>query len=470
MATAIAFFLFCAVCTVLAFARHPIYGLYFYLATFYVHPPSRWWAYMIPDLRWSLLSAGVAILAVILHRGRLAAKPPWITNGAAVVLSMYAVWMWIQMPWALDTQEHIDGSTKFVKFLVAFWLVYRLADSKEALREILFAHAAGCTLLGIFCQLTGRDGGRLDGVGGPGLDDANTLGLYLATGVIAAFGLFMLSKGWRRWASLAMMALIANGFVLANSRGAFLGLVAGALVVMLCKSRQHRRPFWALSLVGVLAFTSIVDTVFIERMFTIGDVAKESDDADMSARSRVEIYKAQARMAGDYPFGAGYRGTVVLSRTYLDRKWLARDNGADDPEAGRSSHNTLMTTLVEQGWPGLFMFVLLLGWLLLAGVRVRRMRSQEVDPEVITLAAVYCAGLVIVMVAGSATDYLMAEVQFWLFAGLASALQLGGSLAPAGSPALVQAARADGRGLPLLPEPDARFPRPGSSTSIRPRV
>lgn len=470
MATAIAFFLFCAVCTVLAFARHPIYGLYFYLATFYVHPPSRWWAYMIPDLRWSLLSAGIAILAVILHRGRLASKPLWITNSAAVVLSMYAAWMWIQMPWALDVQEHIEGSTKFVKYLVAFWLVYRLADSKEALREILFAHAAGCTLLGIFSQLTGRDGGRLDGVGGPGLDDANTLGLYLATGVIAALGLFMLSKGWRRWASLAMMALIANGFVLANSRGAFLGLVAGAVVVMLCKSRQHRRPFWALSLVGALAFTSIVDTAFIDRMFTIGDVAKETDDADMSARSRVEIYKAQVRMAVDYPLGAGYRGTVVLSRTYLDRKWLARDNGADDPEAGRSSHNTLMTTLVEQGWPGLFMFVFLLGWLFFAGIRLRRMQSQQVDPEVITLAAVYCAGLVVVMVAGSATDYLMAEVQFWLFAGLVSALQLGGSLAPTRPSGLAQTARADGRGLPLLPEPEARFPLSASSTSIRPRV
>ena len=33
---------------VLAFVRHPIYGLYLYLATVYVHPPSRWWATWFP--------------------------------------------------------------------------------------------------------------------------------------------------------------------------------------------------------------------------------------------------------------------------------------------------------------------------------------------------------------------------------------------------------------------------------------
>jgi O-antigen ligase len=425
MITALAYLLFCFVCVVLAFARHPIYGLYFYFATIFVYPPSRWWGYVIPDLRWALLSAGVAIAAVIFHRGRLAKKPPWIANGAAVILVMYAAWMWVQSPWALDPGEHFDGSTKFLKFLVAFWLVYRLTDSKEALRDILSAFVTGCVVLGVLAQIAGREGGRLDGVGGPGLDDSNTLGMYLATGVIVALGLFMTCKGWRKWLNLGMLIVILNGFVLANSRGAFLGLVAGGLVVMACKARQHRREFWILTLVAAIGFPLIVDAAFIQRMFTIGDVVRDSEDADMSARSRVEIYEAQLRMAADYPLGTGYRGTVVLSRTYLDRKWLTRNNGPDDPDAGRSSHNTLMTTLVEQGWPGLAMFLCLLGWIGRAMLRVRRMNGGGVDPEITTLAATCCAGLAVVMVAGTATDYLMVEVQFWLFGCLESALQLG---------------------------------------------
>jgi len=440
MFAALAFVLFCGLCTVNAFRRHPVWGLYFYLTTFYVHPPSRWWGYMLPDLRWSLSSAAVAVLAVAIHRGRLQSKPPWIANAPAVILSIYAAWMWFQCAWALDLETHLDGAVKFVKYLIAFWLVYRVVDTKEMLRNFLFAHVAGCTLLGLLAQFVGRDGGRLDGVGGPGLDDANTLGMYLATGAIAGLGLFLSEKGCKRWGILAMMAVIVNGFVLANSRGAFLGLLGGSLTLMFCKARAHRKQFWALVMAGLVGFAAIVDTVFIERMFTIGDVVEESDDADMSARSRMEIYKAQLRMAADYPLGAGYRGTATLSPFYLDRKWLARNNGIDDPDAARTSHNTLMSTLVEQGLPGFVLFLVLIGWLLLAALRVRRMNRGGVDPALITLSGATCATLVVVMVAGTATDYLMAEVQFWMFAALVSALRLGSTAdtvrPPIGAPTL----------------------------------
>ena len=60
---AAAFALFALLCTVLAFRRHPIWGLYFYLATTYVYPPGRWWGALLPDLRWALLSAAVMGLA-----------------------------------------------------------------------------------------------------------------------------------------------------------------------------------------------------------------------------------------------------------------------------------------------------------------------------------------------------------------------------------------------------------------------
>ena len=431
MFAALAYLLLCAACTLLAFKRHPIYGFYFYLASFYVHPPSRWWNYMLPSVRWSLISAVVAVLAVLIHRGRLRGKPFWMTNAPATILTIYAILMWVQCAWALDLETHLEGATKFAKYLVAFWLVYRLVDTKETLRDLMFAHAVGCTLLGILCQFVGRDGNRLDGVGGPGLDDANTLGMYLATGIIVSLGIFLTSKDWRRWASLGMMVLILNGFVLANSRGSFLGLVAGGLVLLFCKAREHRKMFWVLALAGLVGFSAIVDKTFVDRMFTIGDVVEDSEDADMSARSRLELYKAQLRMAADYPMGVGFRGTATLSARYLDRRWLARDNGADDPDAARTSHNTLMTTLVEQGVLGLLLFLALVAWLLVAVLRVRGMNKRGTDADLITLSAATCGALIVVIVAGSATDYLMAEVQFWLFAALVSAFQLAGAANPA---------------------------------------
>lgn len=419
---AVAFSIFCAVCTVLAFTRHPIYGLYFYMATTYVHPPSRWWAYLLPDMRWALLSAVVIVLAIVFHRGKLSARPFWLSNGAAAFLSLYALWMWIQTPWALDLDEHIDGSVLFVKYMLAFWFIYRIADTKELIRNFLFTHALGCGLFGFLARFSDREAGRVEGVGGPGLDDANSLGMFLGTGAIVCLGLLLTQKGWRRWLALILLPAILEGFVAANSRGAFLGLIAGAVVVTITKARAHRRTFWAVALLAVAFAVVAVDKMFVERMFTIGDVAAQGEEGDMSARSRTAIIEAQLHMARDYPMGVGHRGTVPLSPLYLERKWLV--GGGADPNAGRSSHNTFLTTLVEQGVIGAIIFFMLIAWLLGTIVQIRRMDRRHTDPEITTLGGTMCAAIIVVLVAGAATDYLLAEIQFWMFAGLASLLAL----------------------------------------------
>ncbi len=426
MFTAIAFVLFALVCSVLAFTRHPIYSVYFYLSTTYVHPPSRWWSYMLPDMRWALLSAAVAALAVILHRGRLSQRPVWLANGAAIILILYCTWMWIQTPWALNLPEHLEGSVLFTKYLVAFWFIYRIADTKESLRNLLFTHAIGCAMLGALARFAEREGGRVEGVGGPGIDDSNSLGMFLGTGAIVCFGLLLSQKGWRRVLALLLFPLILEGFVVTNSRGAFLGLIAGAAVLTITKARAHRRTFWAVGVLAAMVAVVAVDKMFVERMFTIGDVAAESEDAEMSARSRVAIIEAQLQMARDYPWGAGHRGTVPLSPLYLDRKWLV--GGGADPDAGRSSHNTALTALVEQGLIGATLYVFLLAWMVGAVFRVRRMDKRHADPELTTLGGTLCAAVFVVLVAGLATDYLLAEVQFWMLAGLVSCLQLETSL------------------------------------------
>jgi hypothetical protein len=143
---AVAFALFAMVCTVLAFIRHPIYGLYFYLATTFVYPPSRWWGTMLPDLRWALLSALITAMAILLRQGKLRTKPVWLANAPAATAILYSLWLWAQTPWALDLQTHLDGSLQFTKYLLAFWMIYCVMDSKEHLRDVLLAHVLGCLL------------------------------------------------------------------------------------------------------------------------------------------------------------------------------------------------------------------------------------------------------------------------------------------------------------------------------------
>jgi len=422
MFSAAAFVLFAVVCSVLAFRRHPIYGLYFYLATTYVHPPSRWWNYILPDLRWALLSAVVCVLAVAFHRGRLSQRPPWTSSAPAIILSLYAAWMWLQTPWALSVEEHLNGTVLFTKYILAFWFIYRIADTKELIRDVMLFHAAGCAMLGLMARLSHRDFGRVEGVGGPGIDDANSLGMFLATGAVVCIALLLSQRGWRRLLAICLLPLLLEGFVVTNSRGAFLGLAMGVAVLLFARSVAYNKAMLTLGVVVALVAAVAVDQKFIDRMSTIGDVTSESVDAEMSARSRVTLMRAQLEMARDHPMGVGHRGTVELSPQYLDRIWL--DHGGRDPDSGRSSHNAFLSALVEQGVLGALLFLILVGWVVRTIWRVRSMRRRDDDPELVMLAAGLCGALGVVFVAGLATDYLTTEVQFWLFACLVSAIKL----------------------------------------------
>lgn len=401
--------------------RYPVCGLYLYLLAFYVHPPSRWWGYLLPDLRWSLLSAAVTLAALLMHRRRLqSGLPTWLATVPGLVLALLTAWIWVQSFWALAPDEHQAAAIQFTKYGVVFYLVYRLADTPQKLLDFLVAHVCGCAYLGWLCYTVGRTGsGRLDGVGGPGIDDANTLAMLMVTGFIVGAVVILTQTGWRRLVCGVALPIALNGIFLAGSRGAFLGLLSGALVLFLLRPRQRRWMFWAGAALGVLAAAVLVDQQFIDRMFTIQTAVKQDGEIDASSESRVMLFDAQVRMAASYPHGAGHKGTAVLSPQYLDRQWLT---GKDD-DAQRSSHNTFLTLLVEQGVPGAIFFGWMVLWGLTTVIRLRRLRAKPVSLDALACATACCSALAVLLISGMFTDYLMAEVQIWLFAVLAVALR-----------------------------------------------
>lgn len=425
MLTALAFLAGYVTLLGLALVRHPIWGLYAYLASFYIHPPSRWWAQNLPDLRWAFLSAGVTLLAILIHRGKLnAQRPAWYASLPAVLLIVFVVWLWIQSLWALDVGAHRDASIQFMKYLVAFYFIYRLAETPERMRDILLVHVAGCAYLGMLAQLTDNFvDGRLNGVGGPGIDDANTLGMFLGTGLLVAAMLALVERGWRRIFVIVAGPVILNGVVLAASRGAFLGVLVGGFVLFLVKPPQCRRLFWVFTVVGIVGAVSLMDQRFIDRMLSITAAVEKSEEMDSSAESRWATIEAQLKMFVDYPLGTGHKGTAVLSPRYLDAKWLTTRPGEDESAAARSSHNTLLTALVEQSIPGVAVYLLFVLWGM-RSVYLIRLR-QRTDPAAqLPYGGAAAAALAVVLAAGLFTDYLMAEVQVWMVALLAAQLQL----------------------------------------------
>jgi O-antigen ligase len=111
------------------------------------------------------------------------------------------------------------------------------------------------------------------------------------------------------------------------------------------------------------------------------------------------------------PLGCGHRCTATLSPYYLDEEDLI---GTDENRA-RSSHNTIMTLLVEQGIPGVAFYAALLIWLVTTAAKIRRLMSGSKSFSATALAAV-AASLVAITIGDLFVDYLKFEIRIWFLA------------------------------------------------------
>lgn len=412
MSLTAAVFLACFVAGLgLALFRNPIYGLYTYIAVFYLDAPSRWWGEGLPDLRWSFLTAGVTALAML----RVKADParvPWYKTAPAVFFIAYTAWLWIQSPWALDPEMHRECAIQFTKFIIVYWMIYRLIDTPELSADFLLAHVLGSFYLGLLA-FTSNVSGRLDGVGGPGIDDSNTLGMHVATAAIAGAMLIFAQRDWRRRiAAIVAVPFILNTVVLTGSRGAFLALFMGGLAIFWLRPRENTKVFYMLAIGAVLGFGYVASETFWERMGTIESAARQDDSMDNSAEGRIEQFKAGLIMFRSHPLGVGHRGFATLSADYLGEEYLV--------DGARSSHNTPLTALVEQGVPGAIMYFLLMMWIAKSCILASRAAKAKKPLLTVSMTAAVCGGLVTAIVGGLFADFLKAEVMVWLLALLAS--------------------------------------------------
>jgi len=395
--------------------RWPMLTLGAYMMSFYGHPPSRWWGAFLPDLRWALVSAAAAFAAAWMYRSRNTEQNAWTADPIILLVMCYIAWMWIQTPWAVDQATHIEGTVIMTKYLLIIFVLIKLLDNPRHVELFIFMHMAGCAYFGLLARVYGSGGTRLDGVGGPGVDDANTLGMMFATALVLGGVQLLRGPWWSRIFCAISLPIILNGLILTQSRGAFLGLAVGGVVMLLLAPKGDRRKLYGLAALGLVALSALAHEQFWERIQTIG---AEKHERDFSAETRVVLAQAQLRMFADYPHGAGHRGTAALSRQYLSQEYMANEAGVPEHQRARSSHNTVLSVLVEQGVVGIVIYGVLALVTLRRIMRVRRGPRNEEESRIALLGASVAGGLAVVFCAGQFADYLRAEVQMWLLAML----------------------------------------------------
>ena len=396
----------------LALVRNPIFGLYAYVAVFYLHPPSRWWGEFLPDLRWSFTAATITLIAIWIRLpAPTKAEKSWISTWPAKLMIAFSAWFWLESLWALDEVQHHIEAILLTKYVLVYYMIFRLINTPQKITSFLLVHVAGCLYLG-YLGYTADSSGRLNGVGGPGIEDSSTLGMQLATAVVIAGMLAIRLRMWRQAVCAASITFSLNAIVLTQGRGAFLGMIAGGFMVFCLRPIVHRRLFIAYAALGLVLFGYVANHDFWARMDTVTSAAGNENEMEFSAMERVGMFEAQIEMAKLYPFGTGHRGSAFLSHTMLDPKFLSSSGG-------RSSHNVFMTVLVEQGIPGIIMFFGMIGWTAMTLFRLKKAFSGPLYAESAVLNAAIGGALTVVIVAGMFADFAHCEVQIWMFALLA---------------------------------------------------
>jgi len=387
-----------------------------YVTAYFVHPPSLWWGYAVPDLRWSLLAAVITLIAVVIHRNKLPSRPLF-RDGVFVGLALFVAWLGIQSYWSLEQTAHAELVNYFAKYLIAVGLIYKSIGNDNHLKMFLWAHFVGCFYFG-WNAFFMYDGGRFEDFAGPGFADANQIGLQAVAGIFAAAGLFVAGKFWERVAIILLVPFVVNGLITTVSRSSFLAFFVGGIVFALFSPRKYRTHVIVLGVIGLIGFAALSHDQYWDRMSSIKHAGQQVQGVDTGSR-RLVVWKAQTRMFSDHPLGCGHRCTATLSPYYLDDEYLT---GPPENRA-RSSHNTYLTLLVEQGVVGGVFALLLVLWLMRTSLKLKK----RVPNHETVLLCVYPSALAIlsaILVADVFVDHLKMEVRMWYIAVLLVVMNL----------------------------------------------
>ena len=401
-----------------AFMITPTAAFVLYQLVYFLNPDNRWWSASIPGLRYSMITVLLMVCVLTLHYRRLSELSPWhrqpVFKWIIGLLVLYFYMNWHAVNPVLHRQFTID----LFKLIVIILIAYKLIHSERALHAVLWAYVLGATYIGYLATVTGRNMfGRVEGIGMVDGTDANDTSAALVPATILL--MYFAWMGSKKVKVLCVLcgALLANGLVLANSRGAFLGISVGVgtyiLIMLFSRYQKPGQRVMALLIValGLGGGLYVTDDLFWERMGTLQSL----DDGAVSGASRTEFWLVTFDIMRDYPTGVGINGYQTLSSLYLSEDQLPRNH------TSRAVHSSWFQLLAELGWPGPIVFAGLLGALYLQNRRTKRwLLSEQRTDEYFLILALECAFLAY-LVTVSVIDRFRAEVFYWQFLFMAAA-------------------------------------------------
>ncbi len=198
------------------------------------------------------------------------------------------------------------------------------------------------------------------------------------------------------------------------------GLVCiAALAILMLRFTNHRFAYVAMASGALLVAIPFLPSQFTDRMSTMKEYK-----SDESASTRVAVWKWTWDYAKEHPFGGGfdaYRGNVIKYERAANE-----EQGADFKEVNdksRAYHSSYFEMLGEQGYPGLFLWLLLhaIGIVQMERLHRRYKHTGRDDMKWVSPFAVALQNAQIIYLVGS----LFVGIAFQPFIYMLLALQIG---------------------------------------------
>jgi O-antigen ligase len=363
-ATAVIWAALAATLALLSF-RRPVYGVSFYMMTFFAAPHLWWWGDDLPELRYAGISGLVLLLSVLFHRSQSTEDHGHrfsTVHKAAIAMAINATFVHFAIASRPDVS--VDNYVELLKLVLFVFTMWAAIQDRRDFRIVMMSIAIGAAYIGYEITFNERgyfDGGRLEGVGAPGAESSNSLANVMLLSLPLIGSLFINGNVKQKLTALAAAPLALNVILLCNSRGGFLGLIGTAVsFLIVARGPTRKKAIKTLAVSGVVLYVLLGDPQILERFST---TFAGSEERDESAASRLQFWQAGLLMLKDYPLGDGGGSFKYIH----GGKYLSQVVGQDAED--RSLHNGYLTEATEWGIQGLVIRLIFLGAALAAAFR-----------------------------------------------------------------------------------------------------
>jgi len=390
-----------------SFIKAPIYGLLTYMYVFYTQLS---WAKGAGTYSWSLYASLAMALSYFL-KGRSTTEALYVKIPNLKWLLLFFFNMLMLTTLAVDPVTHEANITAFAKLIILYYLIVKIINTKKRYKLFIWLQLWGNYFLGWLAYSEGDIvAGRLEGIGGPGMNTSNTLSSHILLFFPILGNLLLLGNKWEKLAVIISTPFIGNALVQCNSRGAFLGVGAMIVLSIFMTHKLIKNKMLIGIMIGLILFACLGLEKVMTRMETI-----QSYEEEGSAMGRVESWMRAIEMVKTYPLGKGGGGWKYYSPIYIPEIVEAYDG---EP---RSVHNTFLEAATDWGVQGLFLYLLFLCFTLLQLHKIRKIKETNDDIFFYTESTAIEIGLIGFLISAIFGVRLYSESLYW-YCALATAL------------------------------------------------